>query len=112
MVVSPHPPPPTLYHGPLLTYYFDVCKFIILNHVLPPSSFPFSGLIIACVSYILAGLPMTGFPRSLPKKYDEAHDDFMGHSKRERSNESGSVEETMKPKSKKKAAFKSIKGKS
>lgn len=67
------------------------------------------GLIIACVSYILAGLPMTGFPRSLPKKYDEAHDDFMGHSKRERSNESGSVEETMKPKSKKKAAFKSIK---
>lgn len=55
---------------------------------------------------------MTGFPRSLPKKYDEAHDDFMGHSKRERSNESGSVEETMKPKSKKKAAFKSIKGKS
>ncbi|XP_041471626.1 solute carrier organic anion transporter family member 2A1-like [Lytechinus variegatus] len=67
------------------------------------------GLIIASVSYVISGIPMIGFPRSLPKNYDEAHDDFMGHSKRGRSTGSESAENAAKPKSRKKAAFKSIK---
>ncbi|XP_071505132.1 solute carrier organic anion transporter family member 5A1-like [Diadema antillarum] len=67
------------------------------------------GLIIASLSYVLSGCPLLGFPRSLPKNYDEAHHDFMGQSCKRKADNGENGKEVTKPEEpRKKTAFKSL----